>query len=75
MLSREIWHQARARIPATPARFMWRFSCTCMTKAKARQFWRASAKTILKRSCDLMQHRHAPSRFSEKRHLWGVFDG
>ncbi|HFS5950199.1 TPA: hypothetical protein ACH0UR_005274, partial [Klebsiella pneumoniae] len=50
---------ARARIPATPARFMQWFSCTCMIYAKARQFWRALAKTILKRSCDLMRHRHA----------------
>lgn len=53
---------ARARIPATPARFMQWFSCRCMLYAKARQFWRAFAKTILKRSCDFMQHSHAKQK-------------
>ncbi|EPI83385.1 hypothetical protein A674_04048 [Salmonella enterica subsp. enterica serovar Enteritidis str. 2009K1651] len=30
-----------------------------MIYAKARQNWRALTQKILKRSCDLMQHRHA----------------
>jgi len=30
-----------------------------MTYEKARHNWRAGAKTILQRSCDLMQHSHA----------------
>jgi len=46
---------ARNAIPATPARFMYRFSCICMYNLWARQLWSYRRSAIHFGSCGLMQ--------------------
>lgn len=50
---------ARSAFPASPARFMGRFECSCMTTLDPRQLWRLEARAGITNACKTMQLMHA----------------
>ncbi len=54
-----IYTFARNAIPATPARFMHRFSCRCMMQAGPRPVWAERVKAVHVFSCKSMRAMHA----------------
>ncbi|HHK8064946.1 TPA: hypothetical protein ACQVHL_003302, partial [Serratia marcescens] len=53
---------ARNAIPASPARFMYRFSCSCMSSSKPRQFWGGGGRQLHFFACKIMHPVHARSK-------------
>lgn len=58
---RDLWIYISARnaIPATPARFMHRFSCGCMIWAEPQPVWPERGKTVHFFACRSMRAMHA----------------
>ena len=50
---------ARSAIPASPARFMGRFYCSCMTTLDPRQLWLCITRTGKFDACKSMHLLHA----------------
>lgn len=64
---------ARARSPATPARFREWFSCRCMSVVGPRRSWSDVHSLVACDSCVFMQHRNALRRQTSKtRHRPGI---